>query len=326
MTALWTHSDAVTVPDHAVVIVNPKAGAHRRAGFETAMAHLRTQIATVDILKTDHPRHAAALARAAADVAPLVIAAGGDGTIAEVVDGLTAAVPLASRSSSAPLLGILPVGTANVLAAELGITSCETAVDRILSGSTRQVRFGFVQSLDPDAGIPRRPFMSMVGAGFDADVVATVPSILKDKLGKGAYALMALYRLLQPCPRGLLVRIDGGDPVALASIVVCNTHYYGGRFVLAPDAKTDDTMLRACLFKSAGRWAALRYIVAMVSGRMGALPPRDYAVVPAGSVEIVANATPGAANRLSAVQADGDHIGALPVRIWAAPFPLSVAA
>ncbi|WP_366658001.1 diacylglycerol kinase family protein [Fodinicurvata sp. EGI_FJ10296] len=303
----------------AVVIVNPRAGPKRSRRLMAAVARLRESIGTVEILETGRPGHATDLARDAVGRASLIIAAGGDGTIAEIVDGMATGAADAGRP--VPLLGILPVGTANVLAAELGLTSCETAVERIVTGAVREVRVGIFECVSAAGTVDRRHFMSMVGAGFDADVVASVSPAWKSRMGKAAYALAAIRRLVQPCSLSLRVGLDGGAPVTVASAVICNTHFYGGRFVLAPRARAEDATFQVCLFKKAGRWAALRYMAAMIAGRMPSLDVADYEVVPARDIEVSTDFTSP-----SAVQADGDFAGWLPIRVWVASSPLRVAA
>jgi diacylglycerol kinase (ATP) len=301
----------------AVIIFNPTAGPLRRRQVDAAVDRLREAVAHVDVLATSHRGHAVELARDAAAGAAIVIAAGGDGTVAEVVDGLLSWQELSSKA--APILGILPMGTANVLAAELALPSGIGAIDRIISGAVRPVRFGFVEG----DGIKRRPFVAMVGAGFDADVVASVTPGLKRRLGRGAYAIQAIRRLFGDCGAKLQVRLDDGPPIAVASVVACNTRFYAGRFVLAASARLEDPTLQVCLFRRGGRGAALRCLASMVTHRMPKLPDTLFAVTPAQKIEITAD--PGCETAVHPVQADGDHIGALPARVWVAPGLLQIA-
>src|SRR6185312_7997435 len=118
-----------------------------------------------------------------------IVAAGGDGTINEVANGLLAAIASGRR---APPLGIVPMGTANVLARELDILGSPHKIVRmLLEGRVVPIRLG---RADSSAGT--RHFIMMAGIGFDAHVVATVSLALKRWVGKGAYVISSLRRIL----------------------------------------------------------------------------------------------------------------------------------
>ena len=98
-------------------------------------------------------------------------------------------------------------------------------------------------------------------------------------------------------------------------MVVANGRYYGGRFVLAPDAALDRQDLQVCLFLRGGRWAAMRYLLAMPLGILPRLA--DYRIVPARQVSITGRAG-------DPVQVDGDIAARVPVEIDVAPERLAV--
>ena len=147
-------------------------------------------------------------------------------------------------------------------------------------------------------------FGVMAGAGFDAQVVANVNLKLKRVIGKGAYVWQSLRHWFDGQPR-LRVTVDGVGYEA-AGVVVSKGRFYGGRFVLAPDARIDGDMFQACLFESGGPWRRLAYALALSRGRLSALP--DFRIVPGRSVTI--DGPEGAPLR-----GDGDIIAQLPVEI-----------
>ncbi|HEV2743556.1 MAG TPA: diacylglycerol kinase family protein, partial [Rubrobacter sp.] len=191
----------------AVIIGNPNSGSAGDEGYLEGFADtLRAGGLTVEVLNTERPDHATELAAAASD--RIVIAAGGDGTVNEVLNGL-------SKSAT---LGILPLGTANVLARELGLPlEPEGACERILTGSAVRMDVGVAAD---EAGAGRR-FACMAGIGFDADVVREVGPRLKRYLRSLAFPLVALKGYLRGGRPELHVR-DGETTHVVEYAVVAN--------------------------------------------------------------------------------------------------------
>jgi diacylglycerol kinase (ATP) len=291
-------------PRRLLVIFNPTAGHRKRRRLQRWIAALEALGAAVTLRETQAPRHAEALARAAEPALfDAVAVAGGDGTINEAVNGLAAsALPLA----------ILPLGTANVLAAEIGLPRGIDALARLAAlGSPSPVWPG--EALPVAAGEGRR-FLVMAGIGFDADVVAALDLALKRRTGKLAYVVSILGRLRDYRPAAYRAELDGAV-VEGASLVAAKSHFYGGRFVLAPKARLDDPVLQVAIFQSAGRAAAMGYLAAM---GLGLLPYwRSFRVVPATSLRL---SEPAGAP----VQLDGDIQLTLPIRLRVAATPLSL--
>ena len=107
-----------------------------------------------------------------------------------------------------------------------------------------------------------RGFLVMAGAGFDAHVVANVSPRLKRLLGKGAYVLETLRQLGRFSFPRYRVTIDGTVHEA-ASVIVARGHFYGGRFVVAPEARLDRDELHVCLFRKGGRLQTILYAIAL---------------------------------------------------------------
>ncbi len=199
----------------AVVIGNPNSG---RAGDEDFLeGHaevLRSGGIPTRVLNTEYPNHATELAAGAGD--RLVVAAGGDGTVNEVINGL----------SPGATLGIIPLGTANVLARELGLPlDPEGACGRIVEGGRTRVDLGIAMD---ERGVERR-FACMAGVGFDAKVVGEVTPRQKRYLRRLAFQVVAFKVLF--AGRFPPVRISAGEEVHWARFaIVANGHYYGGDY------------------------------------------------------------------------------------------------
>jgi diacylglycerol kinase family enzyme len=288
------------------VIHNPTAGRRAAARLAHWLGALERLDAPVELAATNARGHAEALTRAADPGRyDAVAVAGGDGTLNEAANGL-AASPLP--------LAILPCGTANVLARELGIPLRGDGAARIAAfAPARPVWPGEV--LAPGATDGRR-FLLMAGVGFDAEVVEALDLGLKRRIGRLAYAAATLARLRGEVAARYPARIDGA-PAAPASLVACRSRFYGGRFVLAPAARLDEPRLQVVLFERGGRRAALAYLGAMLAGRLAGR--RDLRVLAADRVELDGPAG-------AAVQLDGDVRARLPAVIRIAPTPLMLAA
>lgn len=280
-----------------LIVHNPTAGGSRaRAG--ATIVRLRRLGCHLEVRSTARRGDAEAFARAAVGQGfDRVVAAGGDGTINEAIQGLAGTgLPLA----------LLPLGTANVLAAEIGLGSEPAALaETIARGEPRSICLGRVRGAD--GGV--RFFTSMAGIGADAHAVAGINPDLKRLTGKGAYYAEILHQFLVfPFPY-YRVSVEGAAYEAV-SVVVANGRHYAGDYVLAPDARLAEPCLHVCLFEKAGRAAAFRYALAIQQGELSELP--DYRIVTGRKVRIEGPAG-------DPVQADGDIVAALPVEIEAVP-------
>ncbi len=281
-----------------LIIFNPVAGARRKGLLDAVVDKLGAADCRVTLRETQYRGAAEEIARnAGTGQWDVVTAAGGDGTINEVINGLYGTdVPLA----------IVPMGTANVLAAEIGVTADAEILARTLaSGTGRPIHLGVVNG---------RLFAMMAGAGFDAKVVAGVSGRLKRIFGKGAFVLETLRGIVSYSRSRYVVTVDDRTFEA-SSVVVANGHFYGGRFTCAPLARLEDPVLYACVFLKTGPLRALRYCTWLVLDMLHRLP--DVAVLPA--VRVSVDGTAG-----EPVQGDGDIITATPVTISLAEKPLRI--
>jgi diacylglycerol kinase (ATP) len=285
-------------PRRLLVIYNPAAGRNPRGRLDAILEHLRMLGSSVVLRETAARGDAEAIARAA-DPAEFdaVAAAGGDGTINEVVNGL-AASPLP--------LAILPLGTGNVLANELGLPHAPRRIAELAAfGREAAIWTGEIGA---------RRFVAMAGIGFDAAVVAGIDEALKRRVGKLAFVWQIIVQLWRYEPRRFRVVCDGTE-YSPASAVIAKGRFYAGRFVLAPGARIDEPALHLVLFGSTGRGAALRYLAALPLGLTHRL--RDVTILRTQSLSV--HAPVG-----MPVEGDGDVLAHLPVTIRVSDRPILV--
>ena len=257
----------------------------------------------VDVVETCRPGHATEIARhAARDAERIIVAAGGDGTIAEVAAGIAVAGTNAR-------LGVIPMGTANVLARELHLPTDPHQVAACLAfGRTRPLWPGVATGGGPD-----RLFVQMLGVGLDAQVVHRLPRQLKRALGRGAYVLQTLRELMRYDYAPIRLRIDGTLAEA-ASVIVSKGTLYAGQYLLAPGAMPSEPGFTVALFEHTGPWAAMMYGAALPMNLLPRAP--GLRLVRASRIDILGTAEPA--------QADGDPAGWVPVSVRDAEMPLRV--
>lgn len=293
-------------PRRLAVIFNPAAGQRTRRRLERTLSILRERGCRLDLHETSARGHAEEFGRTIDGAqADMIVAAGGDGTINEVVNGMVAGG--AAHGPAALPLALLPMGTANVLAMEIGLTLDPRRIaETILEGEVRPVVLGRANG---------RLFSVMVGVGFDAHVVAGVDRALKKRIGKGAYIWESLRQMARfPYPE-YRVSIDGQQHEA-ASVIVAKGRHYAGRFVCAPRARLDEPQFQVCLFQRRGAWNVLRYAFALGMNRLSSLP--DLKIIEGG--EILIENPKG-----DPVQGDGDLISCLPLSVGLLPGGLRIA-
>jgi diacylglycerol kinase family enzyme len=241
------------------VIFNPTAGRRRTHLLWRVLDVLVSHGVRVELAETSHPGHAECLAReAVARNERLVVAAGGDGTIAEVATGLL---------GGDAALGVIPLGTANVLAQELALPFAPKAVATALAfGRTTKIWPGIAET-----ATGRRLFVQMLGLGFDAHVVRNVTPGMKKLLGKGAYVLTAATELTRYRFPRISVRLDGAETTA-ASIIVSKGRLYGGSYHLTSEATPGEPGFSVVLFDWGGPGAAAVYGIALPLNVLERLP------------------------------------------------------
>ena len=274
------------------LLINPLSGSYSRALHDEILSSLQGVGIFPACLTVTSPVDACRVCTdiEAASENPLVIIAGGDGTVNAVVNALTP-----GRAT----LAVLPAGTANVLALELGIGSVVEGISRIARGETKPLAVGLVEG---EGGLSRR-FLLMAGIGLDGDIVRGVREPEKRLFKKGAYLLSAL-RCLLTWRRGRFSLLADGSAVECHSVVICNGARYGGNRILMPGADISSAMLDLFCITAESRWSYLRIISSILAGR----PSRagDVTLLRAGQVEVGGD---------RAIQLDGDYLGQAPARV-----------
>jgi diacylglycerol kinase (ATP) len=243
-----------------LIIFNPRA-AHGRSVKK--LMDIRAKLEDLNIqaktMTTTHQGHAKELV-ANTDLSEFdgLIAAGGDGTVFEVLNGLyehpkPARVPL----------GLLPIGTGNAFARELGLqpSNWSDAIDIVHRGRLREVDVGHVNSATGSYF-----FLNIVLMGFAVD--ASLSARKLKVFGNTAYTLATLWQVMKLKSYPLVMEVDGrvirSDNVF---ITISNGRYTGTHFLIAPDATIDDGQLDVTVLKKLSRFRILKLFPTIYSGR-----------------------------------------------------------
>jgi YegS/Rv2252/BmrU family lipid kinase len=277
------------------VIFNPSARGEKAKRFRQQL----DQIGKESALKlTSGPLEARRLATEAVNEQfEIIVAAGGDGTVNEVLNGL-GDVPSGFERAR---LGVLPLGTVNVFARELALPSDLTAAWEVIrQGRETQIDLPSVEfSLNGNRS--QRFFVQLAGAGLDARAIELVSWPLKKKIGPLAYVLAGLHALSGP---GLkITATDGNHSSTGELILIGNGRFYGGQFRIFPTADLRDGLLEVCVFPRV-TWLTLMRCGPRLLLR-GDLPTSVAHSFQSKSVTLT-SPTPGA------LQVDGELIGHLP--------------
>jgi YegS/Rv2252/BmrU family lipid kinase len=258
----------------------------------------------VELFATPGPNRAGELARhAIKQGCNLILAAGGDGTINEAVNGMA--------GSDIPF-GALPAGTANVLANEVGLSNRpDRAARELLEAVPTRISLG---ALDRP-GYDRRHFILMAGVGLDARIVYDLDQNLKSRLGKLAYWHGGLRQIGRPVPRFTISACGHSHRANFA--LITRVRNYGGDFEIARRIKLTDSDFEVVVFQD-GRWQDyLRFFCAVVLNRL--YQTQGVAVYRAKDVTLDAPESP----RIY-VQTDGEAMGQIPARISTVPDALTL--
>ena len=280
-----------------LVIANPTAGSGRgRARTGRLVRALEARGHAVELFATRAPGDARRRVAECEGTIDRIVAAGGDGTLNEVVNGLA--------DPSATPLAPLALGTANMLAVALGVPrDPEQLAEVIDRGTVRRIDLGCV-------GTTR--FLGVVGVGFDALVTEEVRRARHGPLGYHRYALPILRALRRYRLPRLDARLDGGAPIACGFAIVANLPNYGGLFTVTPAARTDSGHLDVCLIRDATIRGLLRIVW---PARRGTLAARSDVVVTTATHIAIDSAGPEPVS----VQVDGDAWGVTPIEITLTP-------
>lgn len=238
-----TPSPGSMSPEKIFILANAASRTLNRPALQAAASHLG-RFVPCEILFTDSIANACTTAATlSADPKNLVVACGGDGTIHTIANNL-------ARDAA---MGIIPSGTANVIARELGIpASAREAAKLLLTGAVQKIDLGLCN---------RRKFIFVAGIGFDAEVAASVSPRLKKYFGRYAYHLTAIRRFADYRPPLLRVSVDGADNEFVGRFaIIANMRRYGGDLFFAPAARYNDGVLDMVLVENFDMQTILRLL------------------------------------------------------------------
>lgn len=281
------------------LIFNPSAGTNKKSDSVVAEVIRAFEKHEIDITPSPTFPDCAVMAQVQELLThepDLLVSWGGDGTVNEIVNGMF--------GSDIPL-GVLPGGTANLLARELKVpTQIPEAIKVIGAGKTKRISVGRANG---------RYFLLMVGIGFDSEVIRNVDWNLKKTMGTLAFGVAAVKTAAQYQYPKFQVKVDGVEKDCVFA-VVCNGREYGAYFQLAPQADLEDDCLYVCLFKEAGFGNMLRYALHALASNHQTL--KDVEIFKATELDATGPEIP--------VQADGELIGLLPMKFSIHPGSLRV--
>jgi len=286
------------VRDRFLIVHNPDAGTGRRGLLRRVVGALERLGCTVTLAEAANGESGSAMARAAArsGAYDAIVAAGGDGTIRSVAAGL--------RGTDAPV-GLIPLGTGNVMAAEIGLARRPEAIAVCLrDGICVPVQGGMANGT---------PFFLMAGAGLDAEAVARLDLRLKRRIGKLAYVWPVVRAIFSPAPV-ITAHLDGAAYSARWA-VLCKSGRYAGGFRLSPESCISQPGLIAVLCTARTRVGLILDILMIGIGL--AERARNLRFVPFHRAQL-------SADRQVCGQVDGEAFGTLPLSVQADSGPVRI--
>jgi YegS/Rv2252/BmrU family lipid kinase len=278
------------------VIFNPAARGEKARRFRR---HLDEIGAQTTLKLTTAPGDARRLAAEAVEESfETVVAAGGDGTVNEVLNGLTDVRDGLKRAR----LAILPLGTVNVFARELGLPSkLMAAWDAIRKGRETELDLPQAQFASND-GPQTRYFAQLAGAGLDARAIELVEWELKKRIGPLAYVVAGLHAMLANASK-ILAQGENGQVAEGGLVLIGNGRLYGGPFRIFPRADLRDGLLDVCVFPRVN-WLTLARCGPQLLLR-GSLPKSAVKTMQVKSVTLTSE------SRVP-MEVDGELVGNLP--------------
>lgn len=278
---------------NAVAIVNPNTGVASRPHLAELLKSTAAQHnVTLTIIATTHAGETTDLARANATNADILIAVGGDGTVSDVITGSV---------GNAITIGIIPAGSTNMIAKELGIPRNIQQAAEIAFGG------GQVRAIDVARVGDSTTCVHMIGAGYDAEIMARVDPALKRRLRWVAYLPPAI-RLLRYPGFNATITVDGKTIRRHARLVLCalGGSFIHPRFRVGEGIDRTDGWIEVCLWDPPGLLATLTSLGWIAMGK----PGRSRWLRQTRGKRIALSA-----DRPVPLEVDGDHIGELPTVI-----------
>ena len=249
-----------------LLITNPAAARTRQAVTNTVHSVLKREGWSVDVVETTGHGDAARVARAGADDKVDAVAIyGGDGTIMQAVAGLA--------GSNIPV-GLIPGGTGNVLASNLGLPRNPANAARVVAhGRPRTIDLGRFENRDG-----AQYFSCACGSGFDAELMARTSGTAKRQWGFAAYVVHGYKLVLEAAPVPYRVSVDGEvfDVEATAVIIANCSQFIPPMLNLAPGIELDDGQLDVVVIKARGLWQSAGVIWRMLKQQVDGVAIRRF--------------------------------------------------
>ncbi len=281
-----------------IIILNPAARGDKASKFSEKIRELAPD---AELQLTSEPDDARRLAKeAVANGFDNIVAAGGDGTINGVVNGV---------AGSNARMGILPLGTVNVLAKEIGIPQGNLAAawEIIVKGETLALDLPVAND---------QFFIQLAGVGLDAEVVRRTSHESKKNFGPLSY-ILTLVQLAAARPPKVVLETEGWPSREGCFALIGNGRLYGGPFPIFKRASLYDGLLDVVLFKNQSHWDVIRYFQAIAFGTHSELPDVEYFQTPMLRVSGDGDVP---------VELDGELAGSLPCEFRISPSKLNVLA
>ena len=289
------------------MIFNPAARGNKARHFRRQLDAIGSQCALKATAAPGDARRLAA--EAVGEGYDLIVAAGGDGTLNEVLNGLCGAPDGLARAR----LGVLPLGTVNVFARELKIPfQIERAWEVLQRGS--EIKMDLPCAEFSVNGQPARQyFVQLAGAGIDARAIELVDWQHKKKIGPLAYVIAGLKALRENKPQ--ITVCAGGQKFTGELVLVGNGKFYGGPFEIFPKADLSNGMLDVCVLPRFNWLTLLRCAPSLLARRK--LPEKPVRRFRAAAFELSSDVA-------ASFELDGELAGKLPVKFSVAREKLRV--
>lgn len=288
------------------VIFNPSARGEKAEAFCSRLASLHPNCVVRRTTARGQARSLAA--QAVREGFSTVVAAGGDGTANEVVNGI-GDVP---GGFAASRLGILPLGTVNVFARELGLPRTVPGVAKAIAlGKEKAIDLGKAE-FSGRGKAEGRYFLQLAGAGVDSRAIELLSWELKKKIGPLAYVWAGLRAVREKQP---VITVEAGERVSGQLVLLGNGRFYGGSFAVFPKACLQDGLLDICVIEKLAVLRVIELALGIITGRLyrfcPALHLRSSSVTLTSSSRVL-------------LQLDGENAGELPVTFSVLPKVLRV--
>jgi YegS/Rv2252/BmrU family lipid kinase len=310
----------------AALLYNPDSGGSKRRQRElqSALEVLQRAGVEAELVPTDSPEHAGDEARRAiASGCDTIFACGGDGTIHNIAQVL---------AGSQVALAVLPMGTANALAHDLGLPlHAPAAAEAALTGSPRRIALGRVTCQNLHGVEATRYFVITAGIGVDAHLFYKLHSGVKQRLGIAAYYAKAWHMwFTYPMTRFRVGYIEPGSSVTknaeVTELLAVRIRHFGGVIrEFAPGASLDRDDMRIILCHTRSRLAYLAYVTRCLLGGAWNIPGIELVYSTKASCNY-AGSSEAQSQRKIYVEADGELIGSLPAELSVVPDALTLLA